>query len=195
MAQPCTNSEFSGSRCTGASAFSGKTPQRYRARHTVLCAGEVHSPALLMRSGVGPADHLSSNGIQVVAALPGVGANLQNHPVVYLGAHLVRSGRQSPALRPAFNTVLRFSSSGDPAMRATSRCWRSTAPHGTGSATRLPAWNLLMPAVGDARPPHRGCRDRGYSVSTPMPTISAARPFGGFRRGLGPRHAGRRCPR
>ena len=109
--------EFSKGRCTGAAAFSGKARVQYRARHTVLCAGAIHSPALLLRSGVGPADQLTADGIRVVMDVPGVGTNLQNHPVVYLGAHLARSGRQSPALRPAFNTALRFSSGGGPALQ------------------------------------------------------------------------------
>ena len=87
----------------------------YRARHTVVCAGAIHSPALLMRSGVGPARPMEDLGIRVVADLPGVGANLQNHPVVYLGTHLAPGARQPPSLRPAFTTVLRFSSGPGPA--------------------------------------------------------------------------------
>jgi hypothetical protein len=41
-------------------------------------------------------------------------ANLQNHPIVYLAAHLAPEARQSPNLRPAFNTALRFSATSDP---------------------------------------------------------------------------------
>ena len=49
----------------------------------VLSAGAIASPQLLMVSGVGPADHLGSLGIPVVADLPGVGQNLRDHPIVY----------------------------------------------------------------------------------------------------------------
>jgi choline dehydrogenase len=42
----------------------------------------VNSPQLLMLSGIGPADHLRELGIDVVADSPGVGANLQDHPIV-----------------------------------------------------------------------------------------------------------------
>lgn len=55
----------------------------------LLCAGAYGSPAILMRSGIGPADHLRSLGIPVVEDLPGVGAGLQDHPGLFLG-HLLR---------------------------------------------------------------------------------------------------------
>ncbi len=48
----------------------------------ILCGGTVNSPQLLMLSGVGPADHLTSVGIDVVVDSPGVGANLSDHPAV-----------------------------------------------------------------------------------------------------------------
>ncbi len=51
----------------------------------VLCGGAYASPHLLMLSGVGPADHLREHGIGVVADLPGVGSNLQDHPLVPMG--------------------------------------------------------------------------------------------------------------
>ncbi len=50
----------------------------------ILSAGTYGSPALLMRSGVGPADHLREMGIDVVVDLPGVGDNLADHPGVDL---------------------------------------------------------------------------------------------------------------
>lgn len=49
------------------------------APHVVLSAGTMMSPTILMRSGIGPAAHLSSLGIAVIADLPGVGRNLQEH--------------------------------------------------------------------------------------------------------------------
>jgi choline dehydrogenase-like flavoprotein len=54
----------------------------------VLCAGAVYSPAILLRSGIGPAGQLSALGIEIVAALPGVGAGLSDHPAVLLGFRL-----------------------------------------------------------------------------------------------------------
>ncbi len=45
----------------------------------VLCAGAIQTPAILLRSGIGPASHLEGAGIPVLADLPGVGENLQDH--------------------------------------------------------------------------------------------------------------------
>lgn len=61
-------------------------------REVVLSAGALQSPAILMRSGLGPADHLQAMGIAVRRHLPGVGANLHDHPDVVLVAP-VRRGR------------------------------------------------------------------------------------------------------
>ncbi|KAK6070811.1 GMC oxidoreductase [Seiridium cupressi] len=49
-------------------------------KETVLCAGAVDTPRLLLLSGIGPQEQLSSLGIPVVHDLPGVGENLQDHP-------------------------------------------------------------------------------------------------------------------
>ena len=50
----------------------------------ILSGGAINSPQLLMLSGVGPADHLRDRGIPVVADLPGVGQNLQDHLELYV---------------------------------------------------------------------------------------------------------------
>jgi choline dehydrogenase len=54
------------------------------AERVVVCAGAYHSPALLLRSGVGPADDLRALGVEVSADLPGVGGHLLDHPCVQL---------------------------------------------------------------------------------------------------------------
>jgi len=56
-----------------------RTADVERDGEVVLSAGAIHSPQLLMLSGVGPADHLESHGIDVQVDLPGVGENLQDH--------------------------------------------------------------------------------------------------------------------
>ncbi|MEP5758540.1 MAG: choline dehydrogenase [Litoreibacter sp.] len=48
-------------------------------REVILSGGSINSPQLLMLSGIGEADQLTSNGIDVVTDLPGVGKNLQDH--------------------------------------------------------------------------------------------------------------------
>ena len=55
-----------------------------RAECAVVCLGAVHSSALLLRSGVGPACDLRALGVPVVADVPGVGLHLQDHPTVWL---------------------------------------------------------------------------------------------------------------
>ncbi|GAB2448599.1 choline dehydrogenase [Conyzicola lurida] len=50
-------------------------------REVILTAGAIGSAQLLMLSGVGPADHLTELGIDVELDLPGVGANLHDHPM------------------------------------------------------------------------------------------------------------------
>lgn len=52
------------------------------AREVLLCAGAVNSPQLLLLSGLGPVPDLEECGIAVTAGLPGVGRNLQDHPLV-----------------------------------------------------------------------------------------------------------------
>lgn len=58
-----------------------------RAAEVILSAGAVHSPKILMHSGVGPSEHLRQHGIAVVHDAPEVGANLQDHPIVPLAAY------------------------------------------------------------------------------------------------------------
>jgi choline dehydrogenase len=50
----------------------------------VLAAGAYHTPAILLRSGIGPADELAATGITAVLDLPGLGRNLVDHPAVSL---------------------------------------------------------------------------------------------------------------
>jgi choline dehydrogenase len=52
------------------------------AREVVLCAGAIHSPTILMRSGIGPAAQLRALGIPLVRDLPAVGQGLMDHPIV-----------------------------------------------------------------------------------------------------------------
>jgi len=63
-----------------AQGDSGKATLRAR-KEIILTAGSLHSPQILQRSGVGPAPLLKQAGISVLVDLPGVGGNLQDHPV------------------------------------------------------------------------------------------------------------------
>ena len=74
---------FDGKRAIGVSYQEKKGNAQARAeREVILSAGAIGSPQLLLLSGVGPADQLRKFGIPVVCDLPGVGANLQDHPAL-----------------------------------------------------------------------------------------------------------------
>ena len=67
-------------RCTGVEVWNGRERVTARAtREVILCAGAIGSPQLLQLSGLGPAKLLQRHQIPVMADLPGVGANLQDH--------------------------------------------------------------------------------------------------------------------
>lgn len=70
-----------GGRAVGVRYLADGRPVEERADLVVLSAGAVHSPAVLLRSGFGPASQLSALGIDVVADLP-AGQGLQDHPLV-----------------------------------------------------------------------------------------------------------------
>ena len=71
---------FDGRRATGVEFRRGAEIHTAHARREVVIAGGAfHSPQLLQLSGVGPAQLLARHGVPVVADLPGVGANLQDH--------------------------------------------------------------------------------------------------------------------
>ena len=80
---------FDGTRATGVRVrFGGGAWEEIAAREVVLCAGAIHSPSILLRSGVGPAADLRALGIAVVHDLPAVGRNLMDHPVLRATLHL-----------------------------------------------------------------------------------------------------------
>ena len=91
---------FDGPRCVGVEWSQDGRIERARAEEVVVCGGTIGSAQLLMLSGIGPADHLGSLGIDVVADLPGVGENLHDH--LLSPGHLQRRARGRPSLpRPA----------------------------------------------------------------------------------------------
>ena len=75
---------FEGTRASGVEYAKGGRTRRVSAGEVICCGGSINSPQLLQLSGVGPADLLRSHGIDVVADVPAVGANLQDHLEVYV---------------------------------------------------------------------------------------------------------------
>ncbi len=71
---------LSGTRCTGLDfLLDGQLHSVGASREVILCAGAIHTPRLLLLSGLGPQDDLEQLGIDTVVDLPGVGRNLQDH--------------------------------------------------------------------------------------------------------------------
>jgi len=105
-----TDIKFDGRRATGVSAEIGGQTREFAGREVVISLGGIHSSAMLMRCGIGPAAQLREHGIAMRADRPGVGANLCNHSLLFIGFHMKPHARQSPSLRSHSATMLRFSS-------------------------------------------------------------------------------------
>ena len=86
---------FDGTRTTGLRLIDGT---EIEAGCVVLCAGTYCSPPILMRSGIGPAEHLRSVGIPIRIDLPGVGANLADHPAIDFDCGYHGAARATPLL-------------------------------------------------------------------------------------------------
>src|SRR5690606_4571985 len=71
-----------GKRATGVEYLHHGERRAASADEIVLAAGALSSPALLMRSGIGPREELERHGIPVVCDLPAVGAAVSDHPQV-----------------------------------------------------------------------------------------------------------------
>lgn len=97
-----------GGRATGVRLADGT---QIRATWVVLAAGTYGSPPILMRSGIGPAGHLRDVGVEVLHDLPGVGANLADHP----GIDLDSGWRGEAKTGPILHSIATFRSSRAPA--------------------------------------------------------------------------------
>jgi 5-(hydroxymethyl)furfural/furfural oxidase len=102
---------FDGLRCVGVKARVGGRETEFRGKEIILCSGAIHSPAHLLRAGIGPAGHLRELGIDVRANAPGVGQRLQDHPAVAVAAFIKPHARiVNDYTRRHIYTALRYSS-------------------------------------------------------------------------------------
>ncbi len=74
---------FDGTQATGVEVARGGERFVVEGDEIILSAGAIGSPHILMLSGVGPVEQLTSQGIALVHGLPGVGQNLRDHPLVW----------------------------------------------------------------------------------------------------------------
>lgn len=102
---------FKQRRAVGARLIGEKgEAESVMAGEVILSAGAIHSPAILLRSGIGPANELISLGIPLVADQPGVGGNLMEHPSIAVSALLTRRGRTPFPDEHHEQAIVRFSS-------------------------------------------------------------------------------------
>ncbi|WP_449415489.1 GMC family oxidoreductase [Ochrobactrum teleogrylli] len=97
-------------RAVGVLVTRGENREELRAGRVILSSGALATPAILMRSGIGPAPHLADCGITTLHDLPGVGQNLMEHPSAGLVPFLKPSARQKGAPDYHIPIGYRFSS-------------------------------------------------------------------------------------
>lgn len=97
-------------RATGVVARTPTGETRFDAAEVILCAGAIHSPAILLRSGVGPADDLRALGISPVADHPRVGRGLTEHPSVFVDLDLRPEARSTSIDQRHSSCIVRYAS-------------------------------------------------------------------------------------
>jgi 5-(hydroxymethyl)furfural/furfural oxidase len=125
---------FDGAVCVGIRAVVRGQEIEYRGREVILCTGAIHSPAHLLRAGIGPAGDLRALGIEVRANLPGVGARLMDHPSIGLASFINRRARMNGHTRRHIHVAMRYSSGlpGVPAGDMFVACASKSAWHAVG---------------------------------------------------------------
>jgi 5-(hydroxymethyl)furfural/furfural oxidase len=101
---------FDGTRCVGVTASVDGSDTEFLGREIILSSGAIHSPAHLLRAGIGPVGHLRDMGIDVVSALPGVGQRLMDHPSISLSSYIRPNARMNEHTRRHIQVGIRYSS-------------------------------------------------------------------------------------
>ncbi len=105
---------FEGTRCAGVRALVAGKETEFRVGEAhgevIVSSGAIHSPAHLLRAGIGPAGHLRDLGIEVTANLPGVGQRLMDHPSCSVSSFIKPDSRLNGMTRRHILLALRYSS-------------------------------------------------------------------------------------
>jgi len=101
---------FDGSKCVGVKALIQGQEQIFRANEVIISSGAIHSPAHLMRAGIGPVGHLKELGVDVRASLAGVGQRLMDHPSIACASFIKPDARINNFTRRHMQVALRYSS-------------------------------------------------------------------------------------
>lgn len=140
-----------GQKVVGVGIGTRESVQYLRAPETILCAGAINSPEILLRSGIGPAHELKEHGITCVADLPGVGKNLHDHllsPVIFATEKEVPAPEVLPAEVHVFSK-----SSPDKAVPDTQPLFFSFPMYNEGMEGPANGFTLM---AGMVRPASRG---------------------------------------
>jgi 5-(hydroxymethyl)furfural/furfural oxidase len=97
-----------GTRCVGVKAQVDGREEEFR--EVILSCGAIHSPAHLLRAGIGPVGHLKEMGIPIVTGLEGVGQRLMDHPSISLSSFIRPGARMNEHTRRHIQVALRYSS-------------------------------------------------------------------------------------
>ena len=101
---------FEGTRCLGVELSNASGTRRCTASEVILSSGAIHSPALLLRAGIGPAHELQDLGVPVIANRPGVGKGLMDHPIIALASFIKPHARVNSNTRRHILLGWRYSS-------------------------------------------------------------------------------------
>ncbi|HEX3860543.1 MAG TPA: GMC family oxidoreductase N-terminal domain-containing protein [Stellaceae bacterium] len=101
---------FEGTRCVGVKALVKGRETELRANEVIVSSGAIHSPAHLLRAGIGPAAALRDVGVEVRANVPGVGQRLMDHPSVSVSSFMKRDARINGLTQRHILLALRYSS-------------------------------------------------------------------------------------
>jgi 5-(hydroxymethyl)furfural/furfural oxidase len=101
---------FDGTRCIGVKALVRGREHEFHGNEVILSCGAIHSPAHLLRAGIGPVGHLKEMDIPVRAGLEGVGQRLMDHPSIALSSFIRRGARVNEHTRRHIQVGLRYSS-------------------------------------------------------------------------------------
>jgi 5-(hydroxymethyl)furfural/furfural oxidase len=102
--------EFSGIDAVGVRVRTAAGTSVVRSAQIILCAGAIHSPAILMRSGIGSAADLARLGIKPLVDRPAVGMNLADHPLAIIRLALRPNARASSLRTAPYGCGLRMTS-------------------------------------------------------------------------------------
>lgn len=120
---------FQRNRAIGLEVECDGSVQTYQCRLTILSAGAIHSPAILLRSGIGPAQELTRLGVEPIHVAEGVGTRLSDHPALAVVA-TVRDPSILDPDQPIVQTILRYTAPDSPYRNDLQIEAFSFSPHG-----------------------------------------------------------------